>query len=66
MPRNDVIKNFGEYVKCPDCAAFMTTKTQNTHTHIGLRELPDHIHVSVHCKKCGFEQYGLRIDYHAT
>ena len=53
---NALRDNFGSHVNCPDCGAFMNVGNEGKS---GERQIT----VMVKCSKCGFEEYGLRIDY---
>ena len=53
---NALLKNFGPYVNCPKCGSFLKVDSEGKS---GARQIT----VKVKCSKCGFEEYGLRIDY---
>lgn len=53
---NHLTKNFGPYVNCPECGAFLKIDSEGLS---GARQ----INVKVKCSKCGFEEHGLKIDY---
>ena len=53
---NALIKSFGPYVNCPKCGAFLKIDSKGIS---GERQIT----VKVKCSKCGFDEYGLKIDY---
>ena len=53
---NALLKNFGPYEKCPKCGAFLKVDSEGKS---GARQIT----VKVECSKCGFKEYGLKIDY---
>ena len=53
---NALIKNFGPYANCIKCGAFLKIDSEGIS---GERQIT----VKVECSKCGFKEYGLKIDY---
>ena len=53
---NSLTKSFGPYVNCPTCGAFLKIDSEGLS---GDRQIT----VKVKCSKCGFDEYGLKIDY---
>ena len=53
---NALTKSFGPYVNCPKCGLFMKVDSEGKS---GERQIT----VKVECSKCGFKEYGLKIDY---
>ena len=53
---NALFKNFGPYVNCIKCGAFLKIDSEGKS---GERQIT----VKVECSKCGFKEYGLKIDY---
>ena len=53
---NALLKNFGPYEKCQKCGSFMKVDSEGKS---GERQIT----VKVECSKCGFEEFGLKIDY---
>ena len=53
---NSLTKYFGPYEKCPKCGSFLKVDSEGKS---GERQIT----VKVECSKCGFEEFGLKIDY---
>jgi len=56
MKINLLKKNFGTHVNCPNCGSFMKVDYERKS---GWRQIT----VKVECVKCGFKEYGLKIDW---